>query len=38
MQAISDLSKGKHYHAENGSQLIAIFREIANSHKTLITE
>jgi hypothetical protein len=38
MQAISDMSNGRHHHAEDGDQLIEIFQEIAASHKTLITE
>lgn len=38
MQQVAGKAGGKHFHAENGSDLIAVFREIASSLPTLLTE
>ena len=38
MRAVANAGGGKHYHADSGSELIEIFREIANNLPTLITE
>ena len=38
MQAIADSTNGKHYHADNGAQLIKIFHLLASSLPTIITE
>lgn len=38
MKRIADIGKGKHFHANNGAQLREVFREIANTLSTIITE
>ena len=38
MTAVARVGSGKHYHATNTVQLIEVFRELAASHRTLITE
>ncbi len=38
MQNVAAIGNGKHYHANDGGELIEIFREIANNLPTLITE
>ncbi len=38
MDEVARIGGGKHYHADTGEQLVAIFREIANSLPTIITE
>jgi len=38
MQAIAASTTGKHYHAADSDQLVEVFREIATSYRTLITE
>ncbi len=38
MQQVASIGGGRHYHAENGTDLIAIFEEIANNLATIITE
>jgi Flp pilus assembly protein TadG len=38
MQTVADRGHGRHYHADNGSGLIAIFEEIANNLPTILTE
>ena len=38
MQALSNAANGKHYHADNGTQLTDIFRELAQSFRTILTE
>lgn len=37
MQRVAEIGAGKHYHADNASQLAAAFEEIAHSLPTLIT-
>lgn len=38
MAQLATVGGGKHYHAANGDQLIAIFEEIANNLPTILTE
>ncbi len=38
MQQVSNIGGGKHYHAANGDQLVAIFEEIANNLPTILTK
>lgn len=38
MAAVADLTTGSHFHAADGIQLIEIFRELAGSQRTLITQ
>lgn len=38
MRKVAQKTTGKHYHANDGSELVDIFRELAASHRTLITE
>ncbi len=38
MQQVSTIGKGKHFHADNGAELQAAFREIALSLTTMMTE
>jgi hypothetical protein len=38
MQEVATIGGGKHYHAANGDQLIAIFEEIANNLPTILTK
>lgn len=38
MQQVAQIGMGKHYHATNGSQLQAVFRDIAKMIPTLITK
>lgn len=38
MKAVADLTTGVHRHADNGDELIEIFRELAASMRTVITE
>ena len=38
MQAVADAGRGRHYHDDDGSQLAAIFEEIANNLPTILTE
>lgn len=38
MQEIATIGSGRHFHADNGLQLEQVFREIANSLSTIITE
>ena len=38
MEGVAAIGNGKHYHANDGGELIEIFREIANNLPTLITE
>ncbi len=38
MQQVASKAGGKHFHASNGSDLIAVFREIATSLPTLLTD
>ncbi|QDS90430.1 von Willebrand factor type A domain protein [Rosistilla ulvae] len=38
MKRIATTGRGKHFHADNGAQLIAIYREIALTLSTLITK
>ncbi len=38
MREVARIGGGKHYHADTGDQLVAIFREIANNLPTIITE
>ena len=38
MQSVAAIGGGKHYHAANSAQLLAVFEEIANNLPTLITE
>ncbi len=38
MRQVAAIGGGKHYHADNGEQLIAIFEEIANNLPTILTE
>jgi uncharacterized protein YegL len=38
MQRIAEIGHGKHFHADNGRQLQAVFREIALTLSTIITE
>lgn len=38
MRAVADKSNGSHYHANNADELINIFRILAASHRTLITQ
>ena len=38
MRAVAQKTTGKHYHANDGAELVDIFRELAASHRTLITE
>ena len=38
MQTVAAIGSGEHYHANDGSELIEIFREIANNLPTLITQ
>lgn len=38
MQQVAAAGGGKHYHADNGEQLVAIFEEIANNLPTILTK
>jgi len=38
MQNVADVGGGRYYHANNGEDLVTIFREIANNLPTLITD
>lgn len=38
MAEVARIGGGKHYHADDGEELVAIFREIANNLPTIITE
>lgn len=38
MAEVARIGSGKHFHAENTVQLIEVFRELAASHRTLITD
>ncbi len=38
MQNVANIGGGRHYHAETGSELIAIFEEIANNLPTILTQ
>ncbi|MGB7346778.1 MAG: VWA domain-containing protein, partial [Pirellulaceae bacterium] len=38
MQQVASIGGGKHYHAADGDQLIAIFQEIANNLPTILTK
>lgn len=38
MQSVASIGGGKHYHAASGSELVAIFEEIANNLPTIITK
>ena len=38
MEQIAEIGSGKHYHASSTEQLIEAFKELASSHRTLITE
>ena len=38
MREVATIGGGKHYHADNGDQLIAIFEEIANNLPTILTK
>lgn len=38
MQAVAEAGNGRHYHDNDGTQLIAIFEEIANNLPTILTE
>jgi len=38
MQSVAEYGQGRHYHADEGEALIAIFEEIANNLPTILTE
>ena len=38
MRALAEAANGKHYHADDGTELTEIFRELARSFRTIITE
>jgi len=38
MQEVAGAGKGRHYHANDGSDLVTIFAEIANNLPTILTE
>jgi len=38
MQEVAEAGHGRHYHDDDGSQLVAIFEEIANNLPTILTE
>ena len=38
MQTVANIGGGKHYHAADGAQLVAIFEEIANNLPTILTK
>jgi Ca-activated chloride channel family protein len=38
MKAVAEAGHGRHYHADDGSALVAIFEEIANNLPTILTE
>ncbi len=38
MQQVASIGGGKHYHASNGAELVAIFEEIANNLPTILTQ
>ena len=38
MERVAQLGGGRHYHADDGSELIEIFEEIANNLPTILTE
>ena len=38
MQEVAQIGGGKHYHADNGAELVAIFEEIANNLPTILTK
>lgn len=38
MQQVATIGGGKHYHAANGEELVAIFEEIANNLPTILTQ
>lgn len=38
MQEVAGAGKGRHYHADDGSELVNIFAEIANNLPTILTE
>ena len=38
MREVARIGGGRHYHAETGPQLVAIFREIANNLPTILTD
>jgi hypothetical protein len=38
MQDVAVIGGGNHYHAANGSELVAIFEEIANNLPTILTQ
>lgn len=38
MQDVASIGGGKHYHAANGAELVAIFEEIANNLPTILVE
>lgn len=38
MQTVATIGGGRHYHAETGAQLVAIFEEIANNLPTILTK
>ena len=38
MAEVASIGGGTHYHAEDGAELVEVFREIARSFSTVITE
>jgi Flp pilus assembly protein TadG len=38
MRTVANAGSGKHYHANDGSELVPIFREIANNLPTILTQ
>jgi hypothetical protein len=38
MQSVAEAGYGRHYHAEDGDELVEIFEEIANNLPTILTE
>jgi hypothetical protein len=38
MQSVAQMGGGRHYHSDNGDELVAIFEEIANNLPTIITQ
>ena len=37
MKRVAEIGHGKHYHADNGTELVEVFKEIANNLPTIIT-